>query len=58
MAKSPVPPLMTNDQVAEVVRAQVVALRGEMTRRLDDMDRRLDQIVAVLDRLPERGDES
>ena len=51
MRKSHIPPLMTNDQLAEHIRSHVLALRGEMGRRADEINDRLYQIEKRLERL-------
>ena len=48
---------MTNDQLGELVRSHILALRGEVTRRFEEINGRLDDLSADLLRHGERLDE-
>lgn len=49
MTHDPSPKQATNNQLAEIIRSHILAMRGEMTRRLEDMEKQLERIEAKID---------
>lgn len=49
MSHDPTPKQMTNEQLAELIRSHILAMRGEITSRLEGIDERLKRIEAKLD---------
>ena len=39
----------TNNQLGEMIRSHILAMRGEVVRRLDDIEKKLEQIEAKIE---------